>query len=122
MVPITVSLCCRQVNILTLTGDTMARITNQRLQNRLNAIVEAEGRPTDLYSRDENGHYVRGADGHLVPCAGALEIEHNSTYGNWDINEMSKYGGTTKLFNGGSAAELYSFMNGWLQGLAYSRK
>ncbi len=95
----------------------MARISKAMLQNRLNAVVEAEGRPTEMYARDDNRQYIRTELGHLVPCAGALEIEHYSTYGNWDINEMTKGGGTMKLFNGGSAAELNAFMSGWLQGL-----
>lgn len=97
----------------------MTRTTRKDLERLVARVTRLQQRP--------EAAYVKGEDGKYHCQVGALQLDHNSCYGGWDLVEMVNGSGGQQSLIGNtfagrgrlSAHEMESFLLGMLSALNY---
>jgi hypothetical protein len=86
----------------------MSRITRKTLDTLLGYVATKAG--------VRQGHYEK-VNGKYQPIANGLELDHNSCYGGYEVQQIDGNGGTgITVVSGGrkSASEMYAWLHGFL--------
>jgi len=89
----------------------MTRITDRDIEQGLQRLNEAAGRPLETYVEDDAGQF-QAQDGNF---------HYSAAYGGYQLTEMGISGGTRSYGGFGSKRELLTRINAMIDGLGAAR-